>query len=121
MGGHYREAPPLFDSGTGSGAWYHSAAPEEKKLIFTGKGVVHSLYFENKSAATKYVFVYDGTDTTGTIVAGPYRVDANSDRGIDYPTGRHVDAGLYIASSSSDASYSASGAADLWIEVGYRS
>ena len=101
------------------GKWYRSAAPEEKAACVSEAGVFHSLFVQNQSGSTVYVFVYDDTSATGVPIAGPFKVAAHDHFACDYPTGRGFTTGLYVASSSDDSPYTATTTSDLWIEVGY--
>lgn len=108
-------------------ARYVSPSAEQSKLVVTGGGSVSSLYVLNLAASKRWVYVFDGTTDAGTLIAGPYPVDAGAALAIDFsearvssaglePASARFAAGLFIASSTSGASYAAGGA-DLRLNV----
>lgn len=96
--------------------YYASQAAEETKLIGSGHGILCSVFVFNVSASAKYVFIFDNTSATGTILAGPFPVEANQGIAISF-TDSPVEfaLGAFVASSTSASTYAASGTADFRI------
>lgn len=101
------------------GSWYQSAAAEKEKHVTSQRGTIHGLAVENSSAAAVYAFVYDGSDHTGTLIAGPIPVAAHQVGGFDWRYGIHFQTGLYIGLSDTDTMWTAHAGSDGWFSVGY--
>lgn len=96
---------------------YQSQAFEEKKSLVTGTGCLASLYVVNGSASTRYVWVFDAASATGTILAGPFVLGSEDYLSLDDPHGVPYDVGIYVASSTTLTTYTASTTADLSISA----
>lgn len=106
---------------------YVSAAAEGTAQLFSGKGNLRSLAALSVAAAKRWVYVYDGTDATGTLIAGPFPVEAGQPLSITFFDGDqapptkdelehklgHFSTGVFVGSSTSGTTYTASGAADF--------
>ena len=97
------------------GVWYVSTAPEKSKAVCDKPGVLNYLAVENKSAAKVYVYLYDGADSTGTLIHAPIPVEAHGVGGSDVRYGLAFDEGLYVGISTSDAAFAADAGNDVWI------
>lgn len=107
-----------------NGNWYHSSAPEKTKQIVTleatGRpGMLYWLGVMNKSAAKGYAFVFDGTSSSGTLIAGPIPVDAHGLAGLESLVGIPFTTGLFVGFSTTDGTYTVSGTDDAWWHAGY--
>jgi len=103
---------------------YCSQAAEEARQLATGKGSLTSLYVVNVAAATRYVWVFDNTASSGTVLCGPFPVAAGQGLALGWPEGDDMNnsqpryaTGLRVASSTSASSFAASGAADFRINA----
>lgn len=102
------------------GSWYVSASAEEKKSVFTGKGMLDYLYIVNNSASVRYVWIYDNTAASGTQLHAPLVLPATSGFVcLDVRSGIAFGTGIYVASSSTLTTYTASSASDLQITCHY--
>lgn len=113
--GNFMLQPPF----TETGAQYMSAAAEEKKAIASTMGWLGHLAVTNVKASTVYVCVFDGADTSGTLLYPAIAVATNAHVEIPLVFGVLFRTGLYIASSSAVA-YSATTTADLFIHARYQ-
>ena len=114
-------SPPNAPAGT----WYKSpAAGEASKLVvtspLTGKpGMLHWVSAHNTSGSTLYLFVFDGTTASGTLLVGPLTCAANADISWDCRFAKPFSTGLFVAFSTSDSTYSVAGSTPGIFEVGY--
>lgn len=115
MAENVRLVPPVAKGGS----WYRSTAHEKSKLVLTGKGVVHSVLVHNKSGSTAYLFLHDGTDSTGTVMMAPVVIPTDANVSVDIPTGMAFDTGLFVSLSSSSSTYALIAGNDAWFTVGY--
>ena len=107
----------IVPPGHKEGEWYASQAAEAAKQVRTGKGVLHSLYVFNVQATVRYLWVYDNTAASGTVLMGPFEVPSLKGVSIESLTGNPFDTGLHVASSTSGAAFVAGGA-DFFITAG---
>jgi len=115
MSGIVRPAPPAV----GNGEWYCSSAYEKSKLVYTGAAVVHSVAVHNVGAATAYLWVFDGTTSSGTPIFPPIKVVADGDVSVDVMFGRKVSTGVFVGLSSSASTFTLIGSNEAWFAVGY--
>src|SRR6185369_4289823 len=102
-----------------NGTWYHSTAPEKSKQIVTKTrdgipGMLYWLACMNKSAAKGYAFIYDGTSSSGVLIAGPIPVEAHGLAGFESLVGVPFETGIFVGFSTGDGSYALSGTDDAW-------
>ena len=102
-----------------SGKWYTSQAAEEVVQVRTGRGLFWSLYATNTSGSTRYVWVFDNTASSGTVVTGPFPIAAGQALGMDLRYGIPFENGLRVAASSTHATFTATAANDMRYSVGY--
>jgi hypothetical protein len=81
--------------------------------------MLHWMAVENKSAATVFAFVFDGTDSGGVRIAGPIPVPKNDVASLDCRFGIPFTIGLFLAVSSSDGGFALSATDDAWWDVGW--
>lgn len=100
-------------------ARYQSQSAEEKKAVATSAGFARSVGATNVSASTRYLFVYDNASAaSGTLLLPPIKISPGDTVNVDFePTMLPYTAGLYLAASSSQTSYAASGANDMSFHV----
>lgn len=107
---------------------YISPAPESFKQVDADAGSLSWLFVLSVAAADRWLFIFDGTSSAGTLIGGPFKIPAGSDRVIDFndelPGGRSHErpdfeytTGLYLASSSSASPFVAAGGADFRFNV----
>lgn len=108
------------------GSWYHTPkdTPEPSKVVTTlqptgREGMVHWVVAHNVANATRFLFVFDGTDATGTLIAGPFAVAAGADVSADIRYGRPLTNGLFVAFSTGDAAFAVTGGNDAFFDVGW--
>jgi hypothetical protein len=101
--------------------WYHSAAAEETELVKTGGGLLFALVVANYNAAARYVFVFDSVTATGTPIVPPIPLDVAGTGGsiaaLALPFAIAFNTGLFIAASTTGATYTASGGSDIRMSV----
>lgn len=102
---------------------YVSSEAEASAQVFAAAtiGNLRAVSVVNLAAATRYVFIFSGTSSAGTLIAGPYSVAAGGGISIDFGDfndakrqpakrlGRFTN-GCFIASSTSGSSFAAGGA-----------
>lgn len=115
MSAHVALQPPNM----GLGTWYQSQAAEEVKQVATGRYVLNGLYVVNVSASTRYVWVFDNTASSGTVLCGPFPLATGAYISLHLPFGMKADTGIRVAASSTLATFTASAANDLMMTVGY--
>jgi hypothetical protein len=108
--------PPAW----GDGEWYVSQAVQEDQLVATGKGVVHSIYATNSNAAARWLYVFDGTDDTGDVIAGPFQIPTTDYVSVFLQYGKEFSTGLYVAVSSTQDTFTAAGADEHRFNVGWK-
>lgn len=102
------------------GRWYASQAAEEKKTVETGKGVLHRLAVFNSNASGRFLWVFDNTASSGTLLIAPIPLAANVGfADLTFLTGIPFTTGLRVASSTSGTTFTASTTADLSITAGW--
>lgn len=100
-------------------SWYVSpVAGELTKTLKSGKGTLQFLQVCNTTASKIYVFVFDNTAASGTLLFPPIPVAAN-DHFFILTMGRRFTTGCTVSSSSTQKSYTGGGANDLHIHAGY--
>jgi hypothetical protein len=99
-----------------------SADYEEKRLIYTGKGVINSIYVVNKAGTKRYLFVCDatGAPTIANTLVPPIVLSATDGAAsLEDLYGWEFTTGLYIATSTTVNVYTASAANDVNWSVKY--
>lgn len=101
---------------------YHSGSAESAAQVATGPGYVSSLSVKNVSASTRYVYVFDGTSSSGTRIEGPFTLASGAGIALGFSDertalGMRYTTGLYVGSSSTLATYTAAGGTDLLIDA----
>lgn len=105
-----------------SGGWYDSTAYEEHvaPTIEGPGGLLHSLAITNSAATDFYVWVFEGTSSSGRVICPPFKVVAGGTMALDWRYGRPFSkSGLYVALSSSLTTFSALGANSGWFQIGW--
>lgn len=90
-------------------------------LVKTGNGNLRSFYVLNVAAATRYLWIFDGTTAAGapaSLIAGPFPVATGEGLAVDYASSTRSQApdfstGCFFASSTTAATFTQSGGADL--------
>lgn len=103
---------------------YRSDAPEEKVLVMAGKGKILSAYALNLAAAKRYLWMFDAADASGALdanlIAGPFPIPADPGA-INCNVGQDevfsFRNGLFVASSTTGGTYTASTTADLRLTI----
>jgi hypothetical protein len=107
-------------------SFYNSSAAESTKQIKAAPGKLRSLIVTNYNAAVRYLWVFDtdnGT-TTGAPICPPIPLLAAGAVGsyfvleLDYAI--PFTTGLFVASSTTGATYTAAGGTDLRISAHYK-
>lgn len=102
-----------------TGPWYCSQAGEDTKAVASGKGMLHTLMIANANAAVRYAYVFDSASASGTQIAGPFPVPASGAIQVPLPYGVPFSTGLFVALSSTIATYTASAGTDGRFTVGW--
>jgi hypothetical protein len=104
--------------------WYNSAAAEENKQVKTGAGLLYGFIVSNSNAAARFLYVFDNTSSSGTAIVPPIPIQATGAVGsaveVWLPVGIPFSTGLRFASSSTNATFTASASSDLRITTLYK-
>lgn len=92
-------------------------APVETALLKTGPGVLYALTLTNTSASDRFVFVFDATTASGELLMAPVPVSANRRESIELRYPVTANNGVFVAVSSTLASFTASGTADVYVRA----
>lgn len=109
------QVPPTHSSG----AFYVSQAAEDTKGVVAGKAMVTRIRASNGNAAVRYLWAWDNTAASGTIVLAGIPVAIAGTAEVSFPFGRAVTTGLYVALSTTQKTYTATGATDGIFDVDY--
>lgn len=101
------------------GVWYISQAAEEVKQVATGRYTLSSLFVINLNASARYIWVFDNTASSGTVLCGPFKVAGSEQVSIEIPTGIVSEVGIRVAASSTGNVFTAAAADDFRMNVGY--
>lgn len=105
-------------------AWYNSPAAEELKALKVGPGKLFSLTVTNFNAAARFVYIFDSLSATGNLIVPPIPLTASGTAGsltsIFLPVAIPFLTGLFVASSSTGATYAAAASADLRMTALYK-
>ena len=113
-------SPPNQITGTGLRIDETSLTFVKEKLVRTGRGVMHKLLVRNKNGTKMYVHVYDGVDSSGTLIVPSWPIAATDGAvDLDFKYGVPFTTGLYVSLSSTDATHTLIGTADGQFFVGY--
>lgn len=96
---------------------YNSSAAEETRLVRTGPGLIFALLITNSNASTRFVYVFDSLTATGTPIVPPIPIASGAQVTLAHPFALPFTTGLFIASSSTNATYTASATSDLRMSV----
>lgn len=95
-------------------------AGELTSAVKSGAGKLFYLRVANTTAAKRYMFVFDNTAASGTLLCPPIPVAANDSVGLVLPGPLQFATGLTVSSSTAQASYAAGGANDLQTHAVYK-
>lgn len=98
---------------SGSTPYASPVAGEQKKTLLTGPGALHYLRVCNTTAAKIFVFVFDNTTDSGTLLLPPIPVAANDMVQLTSPGAALCTAGCTVAASTTQTGYAAAGANSL--------
>lgn len=112
MSGQYRKIAP-----DPRGTWYRSNNFIEKVAVSSTSCVFDTIVVSNKNASTVYIYLYDAASATGTPIMPPIPVSTGNTVVFELPTGYRCATGLYVAASSSQASYVALASNDISFAV----
>lgn len=107
-----------FEQGASS---YVSQAAEEKKAVASAPGRLFTLDVVNAAVADRYIYVFDSLSATGTLLFPPVKASAGGLVSIEYKGTVPFSTGLYVASSTTQATYTASTTSDLMMRAVYKS
>lgn len=100
---------------------YVSQADEEIKVVASGAGKLFALAVTNVSGATVYAYVFDNNAASGTLMLPPVKIPAGETMSVEYQGPMRFDNGCTVASSSTQATYTATTTDDLRIRAVYKS
>lgn len=104
--------------------WYHSSAAEEVKQVKTGAGLLFGFIISNSNAAARIIYVFDNTASSGTVIIPPIPIQLLTAVGsaieVYLPYAIPFSTGLRIASSSTNATFTASASNDFRMSVLYK-
>lgn len=108
-----------FNKPPNSVRYISPVAGELTKTLKTGVGRLHELRVANTTAAKIYVFVFDNTAASGTLLMAPIPVAANDQYIPPQMSQRSFATGCTISASTTQTSYTAAGANSLQIDAVY--
>lgn len=88
-------------------------------LVRTGKGVLNKLYATSKNASTVYMYVFDGTSSSGSLLLPPVPITANQVVAVEDLYGIPFTTGLFVAFSSTLATFTVVATTDFAVEAGF--
>jgi hypothetical protein len=104
--------------------WYNSAAAEEAVQIKASAGMLFGFVISNSNAADRFIYVFDNTASSGTLLVPPICLQPTGEVGsaveVFLPYAVPFATGLRIASSSTNATFTASSSSDLRIMALYK-
>lgn len=104
--------------------WYNSSAAEESKQVKTGAGLMFGFIASNSNASDRFLYVFDNTASSGTAIVPPIPLQPSGDVGCAVqfwlPVAVPFSTGLRFASSSTNATFTASSSNDLRLTVLYK-
>jgi hypothetical protein len=105
-------------------SWYNSSAAEENEQVKTGAGLLFGFIVSNSNAADRFLYVFDNTASSGTAIVPPIPLQPTGDVGsaveVWLPVAIPFATGLRFASSSTNATFTASSSSDLRLTVLYK-
>lgn len=104
---------------TAHASWYVSpVAGELTKTLKSGAGFLQFIRVCNTTASKIYVFVFDNTAASGTLLCPPIPVEANSHVFMTTLGWRFV-TGCTVSASTTQTSYTGAGANSLQLHAAY--
>jgi len=98
---------------------YFSAAIEAAN-IKTGAGLLWSINVLNVNAAARYLYLFDATTSTGTMIVAPQLVGIGATVNLIFPMAKKFATALRFASSSGAAgTFTAAGTADFIVTCSF--
>jgi hypothetical protein len=93
-------------------------APVETLAAKSGPGVLYALSLTNTNASDRFVFVFDSpSEATGNLLTAPIPVAANRHEVIEFRYPITAKNGIFIATSSTLATFTASGTDDVYVRA----
>lgn len=105
--------------GTRTGSYLASQAAVETCQVATDHAVLHSLYVVNVGSTKRYVWVFEGTNSSGPVLAGPYPVEAGGFVSAHFRFGIKAQNGIHVALSSTPGIFTAAGASEMRVNAGF--
>jgi hypothetical protein len=103
-------------------SFYSSSAAEQVAQVKTGAGLLYSIAVTNFNAAARFLYVYDNTSSTGTLLLPPIPLTALGTAGsfvvINLPA-IPFSTGLRIDTSSTGATFTGAGS-DVRMTVNFK-
>lgn len=100
--------------------WYHSTAAEETKAVKAAPGKLFYLAITNSNAAARFAYLFDSLTATGTLIHPPIPIATGAMVVLALPFALVFTTGLFVASSSTNATYTASTSSDFRMSVLYK-
>lgn len=93
-------------------------APVESVALKSGPGVLYALTITNSNVSDRYVFVFDNASAaSGDLLVAPIPVAANRRELTEFRYPITAKNGIFVACSSSLASFTPSGSADIYVRA----
>lgn len=103
---------------TPAGRYYASQSAEGAKNLITGAGALHKIIAINTAGATRYLYIYDNTAASGTILYRGTSIVAAGQSDLTFALGMFCTTGLTIAPSTTQATFTLGGS-DFILHVWY--
>lgn len=105
-------------------SWYNSSAAEEAAQVKSAPGLLFGFTVSNSNASDRFLYVFDNTASSGTLLVPPIPLQPGGEVGsaVSYflPFAIPFSTGLRFASSSTNATFTASASSDLRISALYK-
>jgi hypothetical protein len=98
---------------------YASSAAEEKVAIKASPGLLFEMTISNVTTNDRYVWLFDSLSAAGAVAIPPIKVPAGATLSLE-GMAEPFSTGLYVASSTTHSTYTASGTADLIMTARYK-
>lgn len=99
---------------------YNSSGAEETKAIKASPGLLFYIAITNSNAGTRFAYLFDSLTATGTPIFPPIPIAAGAQVVVALPMPVPFSTGLFVAASSTNATFAAAGSNDFRISAAFK-
>lgn len=99
---------------------YNSAAAEETKAVKASPGLLFYIAITNSNAGARFAYLFDSLTASGTPILPPIPIAAGAQVVVALPAAIPFNTGLFVAASSTNATYTASAGNDFRISAAFK-